>query len=133
MLIGTGGFPAFSMFEDSSMWKPDDRMIQYVLGRRPNWSRRWDSLDLVFIPVNLSEVHWVTAIADLVSCMITVYDSKMTLHTSGQISEIFKPLSHLLPHILDTVGFQKNTADRDGSLRPWPVCRAEHVPQQTTE
>lgn len=116
-----------------STWSPDTRLEQYVRGMRPAFSQPWEAVDVIYVPFLISHNHWVAIVIDMVNCCMKLYDSYVRLNTDGQIRDCIQPIAYMFPHLLNKYGLAAKGNSNTGSLSPWPVTRADNVPQQSRE
>ena len=60
--------------------------------------------EILLIPLNITNTHWVAMVIDIPSWYIYVLDSDPTANTSEKMKTIVEPFVHMVPMILKQSG-----------------------------
>ena len=77
-----------------------DKLMQYCQGESPIWGTSWMDVELLLVPLNITNTHWVAIVVDIPSWYIYQLDSDPTANTLEKIKTIVEPFVHLVPMIL---------------------------------
>ena len=106
--------------------------MRYCQGERPIRGTSWEAVDLLFVPLNITNTHWVTMVIDILEWYIYIFDSDPSATGSKKMKGIVEPLVHLVPKILK----QSRLYDHLVKVReeaPFQYSRAlDGVPRQVT-
>ncbi|KAL6347770.1 hypothetical protein AAG906_026299 [Vitis piasezkii] len=97
----------------------DDILIDYAMGRYHRPSLKWSEVDVIYVPINLRNTHWVLGVVHLRSRRIYIYDSLKSINKPNR-------LKTLCYKILWGNGDPKGE-------RAWDIERLNNIPQQTKE
>ncbi|RVW51484.1 hypothetical protein CK203_014467 [Vitis vinifera] len=108
----------------------DDILIDYAMGLYPKPSLKWFEVDVIYVPINLSNTHWVLGVVHLRSRRIYIYDSLKSINKPNRLKTLVTPIAKLLPRI--TTKYYGENGDPKGE-RVWDIERLNNIPQQTKE
>ena len=74
--------------------------MQYYRGERPIQETSWEDVELLLVPLNITNTHWAMMVIDIPSGYIYLFDSDPTATESEKMKTIIKPFVHLLSKIL---------------------------------
>ncbi|CAH9115188.1 unnamed protein product [Cuscuta europaea] len=86
---------------------------------------KWTSLDKVFSPLNVEDMHWVLVEIDLRAKFLRLYDSLQSGRTVSKVKE----LCERLPHLLRVITWKRDDYVED-DIKPWQAVCVHGVPQQ---
>ncbi|KAL5559917.1 hypothetical protein UlMin_036128 [Ulmus minor] len=78
--------------------------MQYCRGKKPIRGTSWMDVEMLLVPLNITNTHWVAMVIDIPSWYIYVLDSDPTANTSEKMKTIVEPFVHLVPMILKQSG-----------------------------
>ncbi|GAY65417.1 hypothetical protein CUMW_240980 [Citrus unshiu] len=107
----------------------DDRLNSFLCGRQHTMSKSMTDVDMLLIPVNLDDAHWVVARVDFRKNKVWINDSLLTSRDDKRYKLKFKPLEVIFPRWLEYVGFY-NIRPELRSADPWKVIAVKSAPQQ---
>ena len=81
-----------------------DELMQYCRGERPIQGTSWMDVELLLVPLNITNTHWVAMVIDIPSWYIYLLDSDLTTNASEKMKTIVEPFVHLVPMILRQSG-----------------------------
>ncbi|KAI3637339.1 hypothetical protein MIR68_004664 [Amoeboaphelidium protococcarum] len=95
----------------------------YCYDKVKQWTRKVDisALDRVIVPINYQNYHWLSAIINVRSSIITVYDS---MHSYGLCEEV----GHILRRYLHDEWIDKN---HPGRSEDWEIVLGKQFPHQS--
>ncbi|KAH9671507.1 hypothetical protein KPL70_017399 [Citrus sinensis] len=123
---------------DEAQWNNGDcdlhsldytRLNTYIVGREDTKSKPFADVDMVLIPINLEDNHWVVARVDFQHKQIEIYDSMKEFREDKTYGQFLKPLQVIFPQWLEDVGFYDNRPNLR-SAEPWKLVSIDDVPQQ---
>ena len=85
--------------EKQSFWCPKD-LKRYCQGERPICGTSWEAVDLLFVPLNITNTHWVTMVFDILEWYIYIFNSDPSGTSPEKMKGIVEPFVHLVPKIL---------------------------------
>ena len=65
----------------------------------------------MYVPINVRSSYWVLRVLHLHKKIIYVYDSLMGLNNNARLQVVIKPLTKLLPHILNVIAYYEFHSD----------------------
>ncbi|XP_049379752.1 uncharacterized protein LOC125844486 [Solanum stenotomum] len=102
----------------------------YINGYRLMAAIRWNTIDNVFIPVNVEQKnHWVLAVLPIVERCIYVYDSYRAANHNSYVRDEIQKLAQLLP-IYVSMEIANNSDDTQDQDTAYDVTYVEDIPQQ---
>ena len=107
----------------------DDLLLDYALGCVPEHSIGWSAVEIIYVPINIKNSHWVLGVVQLLSRKIYIYDSFTEIIGPAKLKSIVTPLARVMPQILKVVHYYEEGYPID--LQEWEVQRVENLPQQT--
>ena len=81
-----------------------DELMQYCWGERPIRGTSWMDVEMMLIPLNITNTYWVAMVIDIPSWYIYLLDSNSTTNVSEKMKTIVEPFVHLVPMILKQSG-----------------------------
>ena len=81
-----------------------DELMQYCRGERPIRGTSWMDVEMLLVPLNITNTYWVAMVIDIPSWYIYLLDSDPTANTSEKMKTIVEPFVHLVPMILKQSG-----------------------------
>ncbi|KAL9409636.1 hypothetical protein AB3S75_047951 [Citrus x aurantiifolia] len=105
------------------------RLNTYIDGREDTKSKPFADVDMVLIPINLENNHWVVARVDFQRKQIEIYDSMKEFREDKTYGQFLKPLQVIFPQWLEDVGFYDSRPNLR-SAEPWKLVSIDDVPQQ---
>ncbi|KAH0701739.1 hypothetical protein KY285_016017 [Solanum tuberosum] len=102
----------------------------YINGYRLMAAIPWNTIDNVFIPVNVEQKnHWVLAVLSIIEQRIYVYDSYRAAGHNSYVRDEIQKLAQLLPMYvsMEIANNSDNTQDQDIA---YDVTYVEDIPQQ---
>ena len=91
---------------------------------------KWSKVDVIYVPINLRNTHWVLGVVHLRSRRIYIYDSLKSINKPNRLKTLVTPIAKLLPRI--TTKYYGENGDPKGE-RVWDIERLNSFPQQTKE
>ncbi|KAL5569995.1 hypothetical protein UlMin_026570 [Ulmus minor] len=73
-------------------------------GERPIRGTSWEVVDLLFVPLNITNTHWVAMVIDIPEWYIYIFDSDPSATGSEKMKGIIEPFVHLVLKILKQSG-----------------------------
>ncbi|KAK2649833.1 hypothetical protein Ddye_017322 [Dipteronia dyeriana] len=118
--------------KQEGLWFENDKLFEYATGAAPRLANPWIGVDKVYIPLNYESSHWILAEINMIARKIMVYDFDTNLIGNRKFNKFMKPLSTMLPLLLQKIEFFDRRLDIDhgGDMTPWCVERCQLVPQQ---
>ncbi|WJZ98419.1 hypothetical protein VitviT2T_016943 [Vitis vinifera] len=110
----------------------DDILIDYAMGLYPRPSLKWSEVDVIYVPINLRNTHWVLGVVHLRSRKIYIYDSLKSINKPNGLKTLITPLAMLLPRILSAIKYYEENGDPKGD-KGWDIEILNNIPQQTKE
>ena len=81
-----------------------DELMQYCWGERPIRGTSWIDVEMLLVPLNITNTHWVLMVIDICSWYIYLLDSDPTANTSEKMKTIVEPFVYLVQKILKQSG-----------------------------
>ncbi|XP_024160257.1 sentrin-specific protease 2-like isoform X2 [Rosa chinensis] len=126
----SGRWTSFQNNPNSYEWDSD--IMGYPLGKSPQFTRLWSEVDCLYIPVNVTNQHWVAVCVDLMRRKFTIYDSMLSANRDEFICDLLNPIATMFPSLLIQSGFYKMRPELSPLNTPFQVVRlAENIPQQS--
>ncbi|XP_034698995.1 uncharacterized protein LOC117924483 isoform X3 [Vitis riparia] len=110
----------------------DDILIDYAMGLYPKPSLKWSEVDVIYVPINLRNTHWVLGVVHLRSRKIYIYDSLKSINKPNGLKTLITPLAMLLPRILSAIKYYEENGDPKGD-KGWDIEILNNIPQQTKD
>ena len=110
----------------------DDILIDYAMGLYPRPSLKWFEVNVIYVPINLRNTHWVLGVVHLRSRRIYIYDSLKSINKPNRLKTLVTPITMLLPRILSATKYYGENGDPKGD-KEWDIERLNNIPQQTKE
>ncbi|XP_019078275.1 ubiquitin-like-specific protease ESD4 [Vitis vinifera] len=110
----------------------DDILIDYAMGLYLRPSLKWSEVDVIHVPINLRNTHWVLGVVHLRSRRIYIYDSLKSINKPNRLKTLITPITMLLPRILSATKYYGENGDPKGE-RVWDIERLNSFPQQTKD
>ncbi|KAL3359111.1 hypothetical protein AABB24_015928 [Solanum stoloniferum] len=102
----------------------------YINGYRLMAAIPWNTIDHVFIPVNVEQKnHWVLAVLSIVERRIYVYDSYRAAGHNSYVRDEIQKLAQLLP-VYVSMEIANNSDDTQDHDIAYDVTYVEDIPQQ---
>ncbi|KAK2662725.1 hypothetical protein Ddye_001299 [Dipteronia dyeriana] len=81
--------------------------ISYAIGEQPLWSTHWANVEMILVPCRVDNGHWVLGKVNLLTWVITIYDSVTYLKPTDDKfrEEQVLPLWRLFPLICNQSGY----------------------------
>ncbi|XP_050369160.1 uncharacterized protein LOC126787285 isoform X2 [Argentina anserina] len=119
-------------WNNTTSYEWDSDILDYPLGKSPQFTRQWSEVDYLYIPVNISDQHWVAVRVDLMRRKFTIYDSMQSASRDEFICDLLNPLATMFPSLLIQSGFYEMRPELSPLNTPFQVVRqAESIPQQS--
>ncbi|KAL6332581.1 hypothetical protein AAG906_009002 [Vitis piasezkii] len=83
----------------------DDILIDYAMGLYLRPSLKWSEVDVIYVPINLRNTHWVLGVVHLRSRRIYIYDSLKSINKPNRLKTLVTPMTMLLPRILSATKY----------------------------
>lgn len=126
----TGRWKSFQENPNSYQWDSD--IMGYPLGKSPQFTRLWSEVDYLYMPVNVSNQHWVAVCVDLMRRKFTIYDSMRSATPDEFICDLVNPIATMFPSLLIQSGFYAMRPELSPLNTPFKVvCLADDIPQQS--
>ena len=81
-----------------------EELMQYCRRERPIWGTSWEDVELLLVPLNITNIYWVAMFIDIPSGYIYLFDSDSTATRSEKMKTIVEPFVYLVPMILKQSG-----------------------------
>ena len=78
--------------------------IRHCRGKKPIQGTSWEAVELLFVPLNFINTHWVTMVIENASWYIYIFDSNLSATNLEKMKGIVEPFVHLVPKILKQSG-----------------------------
>jgi len=102
----------------------------YINGYRLMAAIPWNTIDNVFIPVNVEQKnHWVLAVLSIIEQRIYVYDSYRAAGHNSYVRDEIQKLAQLLPMYV-LMEISNNSDDTQDQDIAYDVTYVEDIPQQ---
>ena len=75
----------------------------------------------MYIPINVRASHWVLGVVHLHRGIIYAYDSLMGINNNARLQVAIKPLTTLLPHILNAIAYYGFHGDTKVNYQEWEI------------
>ncbi|KAL6513366.1 hypothetical protein OROGR_020852 [Orobanche gracilis] len=104
-----------------------DRLCLFAEAVQPNWGdnmKQWIKCDKVVTVCNYNN-HWCTVLLDLKRQTIWLYESmawKFDYHHISNISDVFLPMTRIVPHILKRIGYYERYRVKKPQFAQWNLC-----------
>ncbi|KAL5573894.1 hypothetical protein UlMin_023491 [Ulmus minor] len=109
-----------------------DELMQYCQGERPIRGTSWMDVEMLLIPLNITNTHWVAMVIDIPSWYIYLLDSDLMANASEKMKTIVEPFVHLVPMILKKSGIFSHPL-KVREYVPFQYLRlSDGVPRQVT-
>ena len=82
----------------------DSRVLQFLQGGLRH-GIRCHKLDIIYMPINQSNLHWYLAVVNLKDWSIHILDFLFTARRKQDRIDLVKPMVEMLPQALEDVGF----------------------------
>ena len=79
-------------------WFGEDFM-EYFLGF-PEYTLPWNTVDVLYLPLNIQKEHWVLCVVHLQEWRIDVYDCDQTVYPGERFEACIQPLCEMIPYFL---------------------------------
>ncbi|XP_038882332.1 uncharacterized protein LOC120073583 [Benincasa hispida] len=66
-------------------WSMEKKVLKYVHGKHTDYDVPWSNVDAVYMPFNLSGMHWVLVCADFQVRELIMFDSLIALHLNADL------------------------------------------------
>ena len=101
----------------------NDILIDYANGSQPLYSVKWPDVDIVYVPINVWTSHQVLGVVHFHQRIIYVHDSLMGINNNARLQVSIKPLTTLLPHILNAIAYYGFHGDTKVNYQEWEIER----------
>ncbi|XP_019265290.1 PREDICTED: uncharacterized protein LOC109242867 [Nicotiana attenuata] len=92
--------------------KPQDIVVEYILGYRLLTNVAWDQVDFVIMPINIVEkFHWLLVVFDIIDRVLYVYDSMVSSPNHTIVESVVTKFALLIPLYLSCTGFYGKRPD----------------------
>ncbi|XP_047326402.1 uncharacterized protein LOC124930081 [Impatiens glandulifera] len=76
---------------------PVKEFKDYYMGLKHRYMPEWSTIDDIYVPVNISQKHWILCVARLQKNRIDVYDCDAYIYKN--LDPYLKPLCEMIPHV----------------------------------
>lgn len=110
-------------------YKPSDALMAYFNGGSPKpLGRAWSGADLILLPFNVKNKHWVALAIDLKEWEVRVYDCDVHTATERQLQTLLMPVTSLIPVVMGAhPDLKVKYADKVPT--PFAIRRDKRLPQ----
>ena len=112
---------------------PDD-LMNYYRGERPVHGLSWEGVEMLLVPLNIGNTHWVVMVIDLQEWYIYIFDSDPSTTIPDKIKALVEPFVYMVSKILKQSSlfdhFLKEKEEEEEPLQySWTL---DEVPKQET-
>ncbi|XP_047339577.1 DNA ligase 1-like [Impatiens glandulifera] len=98
----------YDMFTPNPAGYKFDDLMEYVFGEGSN---PWNIVDMIYVPLNLKQKHWVLCKIHLQDWCIYVYDYEQNMFPKDEYDDFLKPMCVIVPYLLE-LGFTTGDKER---------------------
>lgn len=113
--------------KNPDLFADESFLTDYYWGDERRHMLPWSKVNNVYVPFNLANKHWVLSVVRLQEWRIDVYDCDQTLYKDQMFLDFFKPISVMLPYLLDkAMSEQEKRLYPQMTLSELPINRIPH-------
>ncbi|XP_038885861.1 sentrin-specific protease [Benincasa hispida] len=108
-------------------WSKTTNVVKYVHGKHTDYDVPWSNVDAIYMPFNLSRMHWVLVCVDFQVRELIVFDSLIVLHLNADLEHEMRSLcKNFLGLLIASAVMESHNLLIDR----WTLRRDAFVPQQ---
>ncbi|XP_047313107.1 uncharacterized protein LOC124916436 [Impatiens glandulifera] len=108
-----------------------DDLMEYVIGEGSN---PWNIVDMIYVPLNIKQKHWVLCKIHLQDWCIYVYDCEQNMFPKDEYDTFLEPMCVMVPYLLEQ-GFSTSDKQRFPQIKldamPYSIIPHPIVPKTT--
>ncbi|XP_047331186.1 ubiquitin-like-specific protease 1 [Impatiens glandulifera] len=121
----------YDMFTQNPAGYEFDDLMEYVVGEGSN---PWNIVDMIYVPLNLNQKHWILCKIHLQDWCIYVYDCEQNMFPKDEYDNFLNPMCVMVPYLLEqgfTTGDKQKFPQIKLDAMPYSIIPHLIVPKTT--